>query len=106
MISSPLEYYLRRYSEILNQDGVEEIMINSPGAMFIERAGQPIYKVVDHEITIESLKQLAQLVGSYSKQMINSKNTLLSASLPTGERVQIVLPPSCEPNCIYICIRY
>ena len=104
-MSSPLQHYLKRYSEILNQDGVEEIMINSPGSMFIEKAGQPIYEIVDPEITYESLKQLSNLVASYSKQMVNSKNTLLSASLPTGERVQIVLPPSCETGKICLCIR-
>jgi len=104
-MSTPLLHYLKKYSDLLEQDGVEEIMINAPGGMYVEQAGRPLYKVVDETITFESLQQLAQLVASYSNQAINKADTLLSASLPTRERVQIVMPPSCAPGTIYFAIR-
>lgn len=104
-MSAPLVHYLQKYSDLLEQDGVEEIMINSPGQMYVEQAGRPMYKIVDDTITFESLEQLAQLVASYSNQAINKTQTLLSASLPTRERVQIVMPPSCEPGRLYFSIR-
>lgn len=101
----PLRHYLRKYTEILEQDGVEELMINQPGEMFVERAGKGIERIVDDTITFQGLKNLGQLVASYSGQAINDIETLLAASLPSGERVQIVMPPSCETGKICFAIR-
>lgn len=104
-MSLPLLHYLKKYSSLLDQEGVEEIMINKPGVMFVEKAGRGIQKIEDPDVTFDSLQQLSQLIASYSNQAINKVDTLLSASLPTGERIQIVMPPSCEPGCIYFAIR-
>ena len=104
-MSAPLQHYLKTFSDILDQDGVEEVMINTPGFIFIEKAGQLIYKIEDASVTLESLRQLANLIASYSNQAVNKTDTLLSASLPSGERVQIVMPPSCESDRIYFSIR-
>ena len=101
----PLRHYLQRYTEILDQDGVEELMINQPGEMFVERAGKGMERIEDSTITYQSLRSLAQLVASFSGQALNDVNTLLSASLPSGERVQIVMPPSCEPGKVCFSIR-
>ena len=101
----PLRHYLQRYTEILDQEGVEELMINQPGEMFVERAGKGMERIEDATITYASLRSLAQLVASYSGQSLNEVDTLLSASLPSGERVQIVLPPSCEPGKVCFSIR-
>lgn len=101
----PLQHYLQKYTAILEQDGVEELMINQPGEMFVERAGKGIERIVDETITYQALRSLAQLIASFSKQALNEVDTLLGASLPTGERVQIVMPPSCEEGKVCFAIR-
>ena len=106
----PLQVYLRPYAQILEESGVEEIMINQPGELYVEIAGKGIEKRVDldtkgEQQTYKGLRSLAKLIATYSGQALNEVDTLLSASLPTGERVQIVLPPSVEPGHICFAIR-
>jgi type IV secretion system protein VirB11 len=49
--------------------------------------------------------RLAKLVANSTEQRINSSSPLLSASLPTGERIQIVMPPATTAGCVAIVIR-
>jgi type IV secretion system protein VirB11 len=44
-------------------------------------------------------------VANSTQQRIDASEPLLSASLPGGERVQIVLPPATTANCVAIAIR-
>src|SRR5690606_18852847 len=44
--------------------------------------------------TAEVISQIAQRVAAYTNQFVNSERPLLSAALPTGERIQVVLPPA------------
>ena len=47
----------------------------------------------------------AKLVAGVTKQRVNAESPLLSASLPTGERVQVVLPPAVANGTVAITIR-
>jgi type IV secretion system protein VirB11 len=49
--------------------------------------------------------RLAKLVANSTQQRIDATAPLLSASLPTGERVQIVIPPATTAGCVAIAIR-
>ena len=49
--------------------------------------------------------RLAKLVANSTQQRIDATSPLLSASLPTGERVQIVMPPATTAGCVAIAIR-
>jgi type IV secretion system protein VirB11 len=49
--------------------------------------------------------RLAKLVANATQQRIDATAPLLSASLPTGERVQIVIPPATTAGCVAIAIR-
>jgi len=48
---------------------------------------------------------LAKLVAHSSRQRIDESSPLLSASLPSGERIQVVLPPATTRGCVAITIR-
>lgn len=48
---------------------------------------------------------MAKLVANSTRQRIDEESPLLSASLPTGERIQIVLPPATSQNSVAITIR-
>jgi len=45
------------------------------------------------------------LVANSSQQRIDATSPLLSASLPSGERVQIVMPPATTAGCVAIAVR-
>ncbi len=49
------------------------------------------------EIDDVLLSRLAAQVARFSHQGINRERPLLSATLPTGERIQIVSPPGDAP---------
>ncbi|MBL4571597.1 MAG: P-type DNA transfer ATPase VirB11 [Gammaproteobacteria bacterium] len=102
---TPILAYLEKFDEYLSQPGVEEVMVNGPAKIFVEKAGAGIKQHENLLIDMQFLESFSQLVATYSNQTINEKATLLSASLPTGERIQIVRPPSCESNMIYLSIR-
>jgi len=99
-----LKKYLAPFSKILENDGVQEISINRPGELFIDSTSG-IERIEDASLTFGMLRSLASLVGSYRGQGISENKPLLSASLPGGERIQIVLPPACEPRTIVFSIR-
>ncbi|MBL4625734.1 MAG: P-type DNA transfer ATPase VirB11 [Flavobacteriales bacterium] len=99
-----LQKYLKPFTEILNSDEVQEISISRPGEMFIDSTSG-VERVEDSSLTFSMLRDLSNLVASYRGQGISERKPLLSASLPGGERIQIVLPPACEPETIVFAIR-
>jgi type IV secretion system protein VirB11 len=84
--------------------GANEVWINRPCELVIKARG--VVKVI-HEpmLTYAALDALAQAVAVYAQQTIDAAHPLLSATLPDGERIQIVMPPAVEPGLIVIAIR-
>ncbi len=90
-----LDVALRPLQRFLDQPDVTEIAINRPGSVFIERLGASVMEAIDvSELTAEAIQHLAERVASATDQAVNAERPLLSASLPTGERFQAVLPPA------------
>jgi type IV secretion system protein VirB11 len=50
-------------------------------------------------------RRVAKLVANFTRQRIDESSPLLSASLPGGERIQIVLPPATTAGCVAMTIR-
>ena len=102
--ASALELTLRALRPILANPEVTELCINAPGEAFIEtRAGwarEPL-AFADFEWCL----RLAKLVANYTRQRIDEESPLLSASLPSGERIQVVLPPATTAKTVAITIR-
>ncbi len=101
--------YLQRYLDIfkayLDDPAIAEICVNRSGELWIERAGSPSMEKIDCAlITDDHMARLAKQIASNTSQAINTQNPLLSASLPTGERVQVVQFPA-TPNGIVLSIR-
>ena len=101
-------HYLTRYLQPLQpwleEDGVSEISINVPGKVWIEAAGKPREEFEVPELTPDLLAQLSRQIAASTDQLINEEKPLLSAALPTGERVQVVAPPA-APNGYAFSIR-
>jgi len=89
-----LQQYLGIFQKFLNDPEVSEICVNKPGQVWIERSGVPEMEFIeDSEITNDILWRLGRLVANFSDQSIALDKPLLSASLPTGERIQFATPP-------------
>jgi type IV secretion system protein VirB11 len=101
---SALGLTLRALRPLLANADVMELCINRPLEAFLEtREGwrrEPL-PFAD----FEWCSRLAKLVANSTQQRIDPTSPLLSASLPTGERVQIVMPPATTEDCVAITIR-
>jgi type IV secretion system protein VirB11 len=102
--SSALDLTLRALRPILTDRAVTEICINRPGEAYVEtREG---WRCVPLEFaTFDWCRSLARLVANSTRQRIDAESPLLSAALPGGERIQIVLPPATTPGTVAITIR-
>ena len=104
MSLAALETYLRPLQGIFEEDGVNEISINRPGEAWVEKRGDIRHELIP-QLEFSHLRELAQLIAQSTEQRISEENPLLSATLPTGFRIQIVIPPACEPGTIGMSIR-
>lgn len=102
--NAALETYLLPFKEIFNQENVAEISVNKPGEVWIEQAGS-IRKESIPSVTKDHLNGLAVLIATFTEQKIGEEMPLLSATLPNGFRVQIVIPPATEIGQFGLSIR-
>jgi type IV secretion system protein VirB11 len=102
--ASALALTLRRLRPLLARPDVTELCINQPGEAFLEtRHGwqrEPL-SFAD----FDWCSRLAKLVANASQQRIDATSPILSAALPSGERVQVVMPPATTAGCVAITIR-
>ena len=89
-----LEAYLRPLAEWLGRGDVTDILINTPGEVWIETIGGETECHSAPELTETTLWRLATQIASIAHQGVNRENPLLAATLPDGARVQIVAPPA------------
>lgn len=79
----------------LEDQRVVEISVNRPGQVYIERLGSAHMEL--HEIpalTTAEIVNIGERVAASTNQFVSPANPILSAALPTGERIQVVLPPA------------
>jgi type IV secretion system protein VirB11 len=98
-----LQEFLRPLGPWLAAPDICEIAVNAPGEVWIERAGA--CGMEPHAVPAldgPHIGQLARQVAAFTSQAVNRETPLLSATLPTGERVQFVLPPISEAGVLSI----
>jgi type IV secretion system protein VirB11 len=102
--ASALGLTLRELRPLLANDDVMELCINRPMEAFLEtRDGW--HREALPFADFDWCSRLAKLVANSTQQRIDATAPLLSASLPTGERIQIVIPPATTAGCVAIAIR-
>jgi type IV secretion system protein VirB11 len=99
-----LNTYLEPLEEIFARDGVNEVCINRPKEVWVENKGDIKMEVIE-ALDYHHLLDLCSLIAESTDQKISPENPLLSATLPNGFRVQIVIPPACENGKIVLAIR-
>lgn len=95
---------LRPLQRFLDDEAITEICINRPGTVFIE-AGAQWERVAVPELTLEHCWSLATAVATFTEQIISAQKPILSAMLPNGERLQVLVPPAVEPDRVSFTIR-
>ena len=99
LVADNRHYFLYRaltpLKDFLDDPAVVEISVNRPGQVYVERLG------ADHmefhhipELTTAEIVNIGERVAATTNQFISAASPILSAALPTGERIQVVLPPA------------
>ncbi|MFI4955309.1 MAG: P-type DNA transfer ATPase VirB11 [Gammaproteobacteria bacterium] len=83
---TPLHQYLQ-------DPDITDISINQPFEIWVDD-GRQAKSVHIPDLSLRRCYALAQQIATYCEQTINEERPLLSAHLPTGERIQIVLNPA------------
>lgn len=101
---SSLELTVRALRPWLSNPDVTELCVNRPGEAYLEtREGwqREVLAFAD----FDWCRRFAKLIANATRQRVDETSPLLSAALPSGERVQIVLPPATSRGCVAISIR-
>lgn len=98
--------YLRPIKRHMLAHQATEIWINKPGQLVIQRETGNEF-IDEPALDFPALEAFAQAIAVYSpqQQTVGAKTPLLSATMPDGERIQIVLPPAVEPGMVSMSIR-
>lgn len=98
-----LDAYLRPVRQLLAED-VTEVCINRPGEAWTESiTGWQRHDLP--ELSFQHLRQLATLTAHSAGQGINDAAPIVSVALPTGERVQVIIPPAVEAGTVSFTVR-
>ena len=92
-------YFLNRalspLKPFLDDPQVVEISVNCPGEVYVERLGVEHMEFYElPALTSTEIVNVGERVAAASDQFVSAATPLLSATLPSGERIQIVLPPA------------
>ena len=104
MSNTALQTYLNPFQVIFAEEGVNELIINTPTEIWVEKGGDfRAEKIL--QVDYDHLMGLSRLIAQSTEQVISEEKPLLSATLPNGYRIQVVFPPVCEPGCVGMAIR-
>lgn len=77
---------------LLNDESITEIMVNGPDEIWIERDGQ-IERVNARFGSEAQLYQTIDRIVSRVNRRVDESSPMVDARLPTGERVNVIVPP-------------
>ncbi|MFF5934520.1 CpaF family protein [Streptomyces sp. NPDC012508] len=77
---------------LLEDASITEIMVNGPDQIYIERAGRvellPL-RFASHEQLMQTIERIVSTVN----RRVDESNPMVDARLPSGERVNVIIPP-------------
>ena len=96
--------FLQPFKQWIDDDTVTEIAVNRPGTVWIEKgsvwSSHPVV-AVDSKL----MRALGTAVAIYSGQKWDGSSPVLSASMPDGSRIQLLMPPAVEFDRISFTMR-
>ncbi|MDP8170825.1 CpaF family protein [Pasteurella skyensis] len=78
--------------ELMEDDGVNDILVNGPDDVWVERAGM-LEKTNKTFINNEQLTDIARRLVSLVGRRIDDSSPLVDSRLPDGSRLNVVVPP-------------
>ncbi|HYF97508.1 MAG TPA: P-type DNA transfer ATPase VirB11 [Coxiellaceae bacterium] len=102
--TAALEEYLKPLEPFLNDPEISEILVNQPEIIFFEKDGC-FNTIKSPELSFRHLMGLATLMARFTDQRLSEKEPLLSGQLPSGHRIQIVLPLATRQHTLVLSIR-
>ena len=78
--------------ELVDDNSVTEIMVNGPGAIFVERNGR-LTKWDKTFSSKEKLEDVIQQIVGRCNRVVNEQAPIVDARLQNGSRVNVVIPP-------------
>lgn len=95
------------FGDLLERDDITEIVINRINQIrFESKNGWHIGSDLENsKITQENLNYFINSAATYSNNILNDNHPIMSADLPDGERLQVVIPPACDRDQFSITIR-
>lgn len=92
------------FGEYLNGiKGLTEVAVNRPDEVFLKIRGK--WECRKKALSYDDCETFAAALADFNQDSLSVTKPVLSATLPTGERVQVVLPPVTRQGCISITIR-
>jgi type IV secretion system protein VirB11 len=104
VVGSALTHFLAPLRPHLERPDVCELCINQPGELWIEGEDGWQHASVPWA-TFAWAVHLGRLLATASQQRLTAEHPLLSACLPGGERVQVVLPPATTAGRVAVSVR-
>jgi pilus assembly protein CpaF len=77
---------------LLEDPTVTEIMVNGPDRIYVERGGR-VEAVPVRFASAEQLLQTIERIVSTVNRRVDESNPMVDARLPSGERVNVIIPP-------------
>lgn len=99
------KYSNEYFGKYLQDDTINEICYNGGTAIFYEDSKGNWHIDENANFDYEKAIAFATSCASFKKDQIDKTKPILSCVLPTGERVQIVIPPATKDGIVSITIR-
>lgn len=94
MANASLQQTLAPLSIYLQNDTVHELMINKPDELWVDNGKSMTRENISFSYRI--MQRFANLIAAETGQIISDSSPLLSATLPGGHRVQLVMSPASQ----------
>lgn len=101
---SSVQIFLDPFRQWLDDPDVTEIAVNDAGTVWTEKHST-WHKWKCAEATPKGLRALGTAVATFSNQKWDATTPILSASMPDGSRIQLVMPPAVEEDRISLTLR-
>jgi type IV secretion system protein VirB11 len=102
--ATQLDFALAPVAKALADPRTEELCINRPTEFWLRQGGR-FERHPAPELDFERLEGVAILAGALRNQNVGAEHPLCSTDLPTGHRLQIVLPPAVAAGTVSLTFR-
>ncbi|MDN3564876.1 P-type DNA transfer ATPase VirB11 [Paeniroseomonas aquatica] len=102
--ASQLDFALAPVASALADPRTEELCVNRPGEFWLRQGGR-FERHTAPELNFDMLEGVAILAGALRNQNVGAEHPLCSTDLPSGHRLQVVLPPAVPPGTVSLTFR-